>query len=187
MNIKDLKPFELDKLPWWEDNKVYDFLWKIYNKLIYNPAHRLEHHWSYLKVLRHDYDWEAHSIFRILHHKLSRVRVALENGHAIHEEPTLKALNLAIKLAYKLDKDDYSASYNRYEKKWGELETWTTPIPGRTSVFWHSQRKHAIFEKDKTQEREEHLIAMYADEARKQRDRKIFFSILAKYLPSWWD
>lgn len=178
---------ELDDTENWYESKYIYPLYKLYRKLIGRPLERLEHHYSYLKVLNNDYDWESHSIYDFLDHKLQRLEVALDNGLGHHDTPTIKSLNLALKLVDRLKEEDYRDNFKRHEKKWGELITWTEPTDNPHATLWCSRRPNANTDEEKAQESQEFLLAARADEAKKNRDRKLFFSILAKYQPYWWD
>jgi hypothetical protein len=180
LHSKALKDLEL---PWWKNNIVYD----VYHKLIGRPLKRIEHHLGYLKVLKNDYDWEAYSIYNILSYKLQRVEKALQNGNAEQLEVHMKALALAIKLSNKIKEDNYHAAYDRHTKKWGELITWSEPTDNPELFTWKSKRPNANTEEEKQQEIKEFLIACEVDDKRQSRDTKIFFNILAKYIPTWWD
>jgi hypothetical protein len=185
LNTKKLKDFEPS--PWWQETWIYNKLWNVYHKIVYRPIYRLKHYYGWYKVLKNDYSWDSHSIYSILLHKLVTVRKAMLHGYAIQEEQHMRALSLAIKLAEKLNDHEYNKAYLRHERKWGELETWITPIQNSTNFSWHSMRPKAIFEKDLIQEREEQSLVWRADDARKQRDKRKFFNILAKYQGYWWE
>ncbi len=182
MNSKALKEF--DRGNWWTNSTLYD----LYSRHVANPARRIKKLYDWARFLKDDYDFDGQSIFRMLEFKLKRIQKELLNGHAIHEDQDLAALALAIKLAGRLRNDIYEEiGHDRHDRKWGELESWTTPQQDSDMYTWHSRRKNAVFEKDKKAERLE-LRAMYEAVGKKRaRETAWFYGILAKYTRVWWD
>lgn len=143
----------------------------------------------YVNVLRHDHDFDAQSLYRIISYKLTRVKHNLERGDAIQDPVDMKALALAIKLSKRLDEDQYeSLFWDRHEKKWGELKYWFTPVnDGSGHSLWNSTRPNVHTEEDKAQESADMSAAMAAADAMKHREQRWLYSILDKYLSRWWD
>ncbi len=142
----------------------------------------------YVNVLRDDCDWDANSLYKIMEYKLKRVEQALKNGYAEHDVKDLKALRLAIKLAEKLKENRYEDKlYDRHEKKWGGLISWTTEISNENLYQWHSKRPNAITDAEKELERKELMDTLVESQKYYDRDRRIFFDIMQKYMNRWWD
>jgi len=174
---------------WWLESDLRrswrSFSYKFFKRPIFEI--KLLYGW-YVNVFRNDYDFDGHCLYAIVEYKLRRVEKALQNGFAIQEDMDMKALRLAVKLARRLKEDRYDDIFlDRHERKWGELETWLTPIPNTNSSQWHSRRSKAINAEQKEQERAEFIACMRAADAMVRREQKWFYGILNKYLRNWWD
>lgn len=193
MNSKALKDWDDEKKPWWNFAKpAYWFIEKWWWKLVWDHVKYLQKVFAYAKLLRTDYDFDAQCLFRIIHLKLTRVKRSLLNGWAIQEEKDMRALDLAIKLAARLDNDHdyYWRPHTRHDRKWGDLHSWFEPVDPsnpNSSSYWRSSRPNAVTDEQKEQERKEFLDSCYAEEFLRSRDRRLLFAILAKYIPVWWD
>jgi hypothetical protein len=109
---------------------------------------------------KYSYDFDAHSIYSLVQFKLKRVRRELIDGHAIHTDDEIQALDRAIRLCGRLHRDKYdSVYYRQHEKKWGKLQSKTNPIVRNDIQYyeWISWRPNANTEEEKQQELEEHL------------------------------
>jgi len=175
---------------WWLDTTVSDYYYRFTYKFITNPIFQVKrlYQW-YVNVFHNDYDFDGHSLYAIIEFKLKRVEQALYNGHAIQEDKDLKAIKLAIKLAGRLKNDNYDAvMWTRHEKKWGELQSWTTPCEDKKDMFqWHSKFPNVKTPEDEekcNQERRDGYTTAYN---KMRREQKWLYSILDNYLRSWWD
>lgn len=175
---------------WWHESIIcdywYDFSYKFFGKP-YRQIKKLVG-WQ-INVFANDYDFDGHCLFAIIEYKLKRVQKALESGHAYQDPKDMKALRIAIKLAGRLKDDNYDmVAWDRHEKKWGELETWTVPCLNKEDMFeWHSRYPNAVFEEQKKQCRQERQVMLLAADAKMRREQKWFYGILDKYLRVWWD
>ena len=139
-------------------------------------------------VFKYDFDFDGHSLFRIMGYKLLRLETSLENGNSVQCPKDMRALKLAIKLAKKISRYDYGERlYRKHESKWGELRIWSTPIEGSTRSIMHSSRPNANTPEEIEQERKEIIETSILEVKLVERDRKRLYGILDKYLNSWWD
>jgi hypothetical protein len=136
-----------------------------------------------------NWDFDAQTIFPLLEHKLKRILLCLENGHAHQEPKDLKALKLAIKLAKRVSEDYHESKYyDWHEARWGELKTWFTPVEGKKGYSqWNSTRAKIVTEQDKAQEREAHIGMWPKIEKWRRRDERLLFAIIQNYYRNWWD
>jgi hypothetical protein len=194
----DSKPLKEDPEPkkarnkllsWWYCTPIYafwdDWSWKLWGK----PLSHIKKVWGwYWNVFRYDFDFDGHSLFAIIEYKLKRVQRCLEKGVAWQEPKDMKALKIAIKLAGRLKEDNYDmVTYDRHEKKWGPMQTWTTPCQDSDFYTWHSSRPRAVFREQKEEERKDRWAGLLAAEAKCKREEKWLYDILHKYLRKLWD
>jgi hypothetical protein len=189
--LKDFPEKKSSKLYlWWIDSAIGEWYYEFTHKYVTNPIFQIKRLYQWYKnVFRNDYDFDFHCMFAIIEYKLKRIQKCLENGHAIQEDQDMHALALAIKLAGRLKDDKYEErSYDRMDKKWGEMKTWTTPCNDRSGCSeWHSSRPNANTDEEKAQEmayrREQYRLSEY----RKKREERWMYAILQRHGRSWWD
>lgn len=184
MKSKPLKSYKEKQLQRYLVRKIYDVYYKVIG-LFYHLKKLYE--WN-KHVFVNDYDFDGHSLFDIIVFKLKRIEKELINGHAIHEPKELQAIRVIIKLGQRLIDDKYGDRIlDRHDAKWGASEYWTTPNVDSEYFSFHSQRPKAVFEKQKTQERQEYLDALNLCNNIRLRDRRLFFNLLNKHLDSFWN
>jgi len=176
---------KLQAICWWVEG--------LYHKAIGRHIYFLMKVYAYAKVLRNDFDFDAHSLYPLLHLKLTRIEVSLKTGYAVHEKDELQALRICIKLLNRLNNDDhYHRHFERHEAKWGELKSEWPPADidknGKVlNYLWVTSRPNANTPELIKQEREESRARWMLAEQVKQRDKKIVFTLISKYLERWWD
>ncbi len=200
--VKAINLGEDKKESWWTNYdrpwvKLWYWLEEVWWTIVGKHINYLTKVFSYAKVLRRDYDFDAHSLYPLLSLKLKRIEKALLKGCSIHEKKDMQALRICIKLCDRLDDDEtYDKWRIRHDKKWGELESTTVPVDvmGNTvsekdaNYFrWDSWRARANTPELKEQERQEMRAGFILEEKIKLRERKWFFNILAEKIPYWWD
>lgn len=163
-----------------------------YYSYIRRPVRRLRHMLAFALFARNDYDFDSCYLINLIVFKLKRMQRALTvDAHCIHDDNTLKALRLAVRIGERLSADNYNYAHDAHDRKWGELHMELDPLPGeqddkhRGSVarFWRDKTTPET----KEQERTEFLAAYDADEKARERDARWFFKIIAKYYRNWWD
>lgn len=149
---------------------------------------KLKYFLSWLPVIWRDPYYDYWGIYHLLEHKLKRLEHAMTNGHSLYDRNQLKAIRLAIKLCGRLKNDDYSAAFDRHDKKWGEMISWFEPSKEHAGYqTWHSKRPKAITMEDKIEERNDFRAACDSEHMKRERDQKNFFAIMNKYIQGWWD
>lgn len=175
---------------WWVETPVADWYYDFVHKYIKNPIFQVKrlYQW-YMNVFRYDYDFDGHCLFAIIEYKLKRLEKCLINGHAVQEPKDMKAIKLAIKLSGRLKDDKYEEiSWNRIERKWGELKTWTTPCENKKGYSqWHSKYERVNTKEDEDLCRLDRLYQWDKAFTKMKRDEKNLYSILHKYLRNLWD
>lgn len=173
---------------WWIMSPLSEYYYNIID-FIQKPFITLKklYDWQ-VNVFKNDFDFDGSSLFGIIEYKLKRLEKCLIDGCAVQDSKDLKALKLAIKLANRLNEDNYDNRFHRkHNQKWGELIMWSAPIEGSPSVRVTMTRPKAQTDKQKAKEQKEHLSHIEFCESIRKREERWLYSILAKYLRVWWD
>lgn len=187
--LKDFSDEKTGKLyDWWVESVLRDWYYDI-QAFFRRPYLRIKKLYEWNKhVFAHDYDFDGHCLFAIIEYKLRRVLPELENGHAIQEDQEINALKLAIKLASRLKEDEYERiAWDRHEKIWGDLITWTTPYGNDGMSQWHFRFEKVNTDEEKERCNKDRNALRELAYKRMVREEKWLYAILAKYLRRWWD
>ena len=195
-NLLEKISSKIDEFRWedgWLNDKVDDLLTFLKDIFYYNPRgfiRNLKRSIDYVKLGWNNYDWDGGYLYEVIQFKLKRMLPELENGHAIpNQYNELKALKLAIKLGDKLlnSWDSYKQFSDLHNKKWGEVNISFEKVEGSKCSRILSNRPNANTEEEKEKENKELREAWKKDRNREDRDRKIYFGILEKYIDFMWD
>jgi hypothetical protein len=170
--------------PWIEP--IVDFYYDIRARIEW-----IKRSYDYAKFGWQAWDFDALTIERYLLFKLKRVEHCLINGNCdltVEMGPKkMKAIKLTIKLLERLNKD-YHRFGDMHDAKWGEMETWFEPTErGDGSSYWRSKRPKANTPELEEQERKEFREAYMADGREEERDRRLVYALINKYIRYWWD
>lgn len=148
--------------------------------------------WAYARFAWKNYDFDGAYLIHLMTFKLKRIQRSLQNGWTMQDEKYMQALRLAIRLGDKLENYEYYWFMNRHNKKWGEPDMQFEDCDDEASnkkglKRMEMYRKNVVDAATKEQERQEFLAASDADEAIKDRDSRLFFRLIEKYYPGWWD
>ena len=167
----------------WLPSKVYYFCRKY--------SQRIKRSWAYAKFGWENYDFDGDYLTELMTFKLKRMQKALQNGWSIQNEEYMQALRLAIRLGERLKRYGYHWFMDRHNAKWGEPDMLFTDSDdeynGEKLRKMEIQRAKVVDEETAEQERREFRIAYEADDNTKLRDARLFFRIVEKYYPGWWD
>lgn len=193
--LKDQEEKEHSKLYlWWIESPLSDRYYKL-QYAIMKPFREIKKLWQwYRNVFRYDYDFDGHCLYRIIRYKLERIKPELINGNALHEDRDLQALDIAIKLAKRLQEDHYDMrAWDRHEKKWGKFH-WefekiegTESKPGGPYSRMESYWENVKTEEDKLKCNQERSDAMTLAYNIMKREERWLFAILQNHLRRWWD
>lgn len=175
---------------WWIETTVSEYYYRFVHKFITDPIYQVKRlvQW-YWNVFRFDYDFDGHCLYAIIEYKLKRVDHSLYSGNSVHEDKDLKALKLAIKLAGRLKDDNYDmVAWERLQKKWGKLQSWTTPCEDKKDMLqWHSKFSNVKTPEDEEACNKERRYGYTVAYNKMLREQRWFYSLLNKHLRSWWD
>lgn len=192
---KAYKEFMLNFDLWFENRILWPY--RYVTKVFWQ---RLGRALVFFKIGWSSRDWDHRYLHELMLFKLKRMKHNFIY-HGDHSEkcnnykPKMKSLNLTIKLLerYCDDFNDYyTKSYDKHNEKWGDLKCSTIPadIDEDGYVRTYSvkiERKNAVTEEEKEQERKEMQEALNKDRIRNQRDVDLIHKIIAKYHSYWWD
>jgi len=140
------------------------------------------------KVVR----WDYSSLLVIMEPWLGRMQdVHEKNKHHTKEcvDHAVKTIKTARILCKRLAEDKYSDSFHEeHDKRWGEMETWTTPTDETKQWFtWNHSRPKAIYPHEKIQENKEYKKwILEHPEYLKKQDIDYLFRIIKKHYRGWW-
>lgn len=196
LKSKALKGFEEDP----PINKLQELWYKFYLSNFYSIItkpyteirrciSRLKKNYLFWKnVLRYDWDFDFHGHFRMLHYKLKTVHDCIIDDYAIQEEKDMHALRLCIKLAKKLDDDEYD------ERTWRKIEAQFGKMGSRFENTVGESGYSRMITNYGGNESEEYIAkvwevkkAMYeVSEKCMHRDERNLYAIMLKYRKAWW-
>lgn len=183
--INDLEEF---RYPWYE--KVWDFFWSNEHFDISYFFHRLNKNYLFWKnVLRYDYNFDAHGAMRMIAYKLECTHKCLVNEKWTEQDPIdMKALRIAIKLAKRLDKEEYDErNYRHAETKFGEHKIDWTDCEGKPGYSTMKSSWGGRSDNEYIQQVHEFKRAGYiVSEKCMERDERNLYAIMLKYRRRWW-
>lgn len=144
-------------------------------------------YWAW--ALRHNYDWDSHFALEVLVLKLRRmehyfVREGYHDPACSNWKPKMKSLRLALKLGDRLLKSEYGQHIEAFERSHGTIGHRFERVPDTS----YSTMRMTVGGIDATEAQMKAWHAAWAaDERREERDRHLFYKIVAKYSPYWWD
>lgn len=157
--------------------KVRYFLPDLYSIL----RERIGRSLAYAKFGYLNYDFDGQYVYSLISFKLKRVKKCLENGHAIHEECYMKALDEAIKICDRLYSDTHEdVQMELLSQKWGEPEFVFTPK-------FESKRKNRVTKEDENLYMLDLVAAYDKGEENRKKDVERLAEIFKTSLPGWWD
>jgi hypothetical protein len=153
---------------------------------------RISRCWAYARFAWKNYDFDGEYLVQLMTFKLKRIQRSLQSGCSIQDKKYMQALRLAVRLGDKLKNYDYHWFMDCHNKKWGEPDVEFEDCDDETSnkaglKRMEMRRVHVVDEATKEQERREFMVAYEADDAIQDRDSRLFFRLIEKYYPGWWD
>lgn len=167
---------------------IYWPLQSFYNRY----TERIGRSYAFARIGWLNYDFDASTIWDLLQFKLKRIRITLQNGHAIQYKEDMAALDEAIAITGRLYKEEYMDGYYRaHDKKWGKIRS--KHIPNRNekgeivTYTWLTSRRKANTPSKKKRESQE--LRRYYDLSEKDRvaDLERYFEIIRTHSQKWWD
>lgn len=145
--------------------------------------------WTWRKIIWNDRQWDYAFFYDILYKKLEVMEEYFsteENCWSVNHlkyAEDIKKTRLALK---RLIDDDYSP-YREMDKKWGEIEMWTTPTDREDLVECNIRRVKECNLADMEKCGKDTIKTVHAEEALRKQDLEYVFSRLSKHIRSWWD
>ncbi len=161
-----------------------DFIWSVYNSFL-SKKEQLGRMIFWSKAMRKSYDFDAGTIYEMLHHKLDRLYNCFKNeGHCVWNSDTsnnpMRKLNEARSLAKRLSEDKYTIrAFSEAEEKFGYKFRFDKSDEGSLvkGGFTNNPKRAELFYKGRDK--------VY----RKQREyeKKRLFYLLENYIDQLWD
>ncbi len=165
-------------------NKIKYFFQDIlhYVKFFFWRIHRV---FLFARMGRNDRDWDYVFLYELIEFKLK-----LMSHHFTECEPYIgkdkRKLDLAVNLIERINHKDYSDNYNKYKKKWGELDWYFIPSPNKGYSRMMDRREDRMTPEQIKKMHTDLMVASKADDALKQQDIEMFFDICKKHSQRWW-
>lgn len=188
-----LDKFDHDECPWCAPKRLLKRVWwkleRLYRRLIGRKLHFLAKVLAYSKILYSDFDFDSCYLYPLMALKMKRLLKTMEEGHLEQDSTDLKALKLCIKLCERIreDGDYYDRPMRRHDRKWGKSVITWRKVGKKGSSMMNSRRKNAKTTRQKNRERKEFMASYRASDFLRDRDRRILFNVMAKYMPNWWE
>lgn len=174
---------------------------KIYDIFIFEPIwfvkktyRAIKRFIDYGKVGWNSYEWDHSYLLKLLKFKLVRMKYALENGHSECDKHTTQSLRACVKLLDRLIEDKYNYWSEKNYKKWGRPEfdfvkMTDHPFSDEFGPLHEmvDRRHRDMSEEEILKERDDFMLAIEKDDAHRERDARLLFSIMSKYYTYWWD
>ena len=170
----------------WE--KITEVWWD-YTRPIRTFWYGIENLWSWKGVIWNDRQWDNGYFYDILYKKLTLMEEyymdadSCWSANHLKYAEDIKKTRLALK---RLIDDDYSP-YKEMDKKWGEIEMWTTPTNREDLVECNIKREKECNLEDMEKCSKDTIKTVRAEEALKTQDLEYVFSMLRKHIRTWWD
>ncbi len=166
----------------------FDYIYKPYKEVRYIFRRLRKNYLFWKNVLRYDYDFDFHGHFRMLHYKLKTVHDCIIDDYAWQSPKDMKAFRICIKLAKRLDEDNYDdRPWRKIETKYGKSGYRFEPMnDGSDCSRWISNYGGDESEETMHKVNEERLPMIIVAEKCSKRDERNLYAIMFKYRQSWW-
>ena len=176
------------KYKWYEIRyQLLDIFLYSWLKPLYSFKEQVERFFYWGWKLRHNYDFDAQTVYELLYLKLDRIYNCMKEYSHLEWNSTpdsnlMRKLAEARGLAKRLHDYDYNHSAFLEADAKFEYKVWSEPIEGSSNFIlqsnWMYKEKEA---KLYLKARKKHYAKML------EIDKKRFYYLLDKYLEHWWD
>lgn len=143
-------------------------------------------------LLDHD-DFDSGNLLKLIQYQLNRIKKHIIEHNIIEDkeikkisneiDECLKPLSLLIQEEGSLCKQEWE----KYDKKWGELEFWKKDIKDNNElVEIKFERSKVRTDKDRARSNKEALELYKLEQRREQLLEKQFMKLFLKYYKNWW-
>ena len=138
--------------------------------------------------MRYSYDFDAHTVNRMIYLKLNRVYTCMrDDSHLLwnssESNTRMRQLKETVELFKRASEDDYSMrAFDETEEKFGKLKTWTEPVEGKPGLSWYKSKwpndkqARVFYEK---------RIKHWANVEKQNSER--MWHLLSSNINNWWD
>lgn len=191
MEIKGMKPLKESFI-----SKFLDFGYNKYTDFVIVPYETLCRFCYWGWKLRKNYSYNCnYSIYYILHLKFKGlIDYSRKYTHLCwnknENSKLFRRLKIACYLSKRLYLADYNVNINKHDKKWNinwdnEFLFKSERKNNVSTLQWRSNQ--GLTKKQLNQKSKEFDIASDLDDLQKKNEKEYLFSIMSKYMSSWWD
>lgn len=162
--------------------------------LYYNIIYGIQNLFVYFSVIWKTREWDFEFIYELIQFKLKRVRKHLEEHNLFENvDKTCQQIRICENLIQRLLDNDYNKFlHKKHEEKFGKFNFESIFYKkGKTDDedLYELKSKYSKCKNDNEvdlADEEKHKIYML-DGLAYEKDRKLLFKILEKYIEGWWD
>jgi hypothetical protein len=141
-------------------------------------------------IIWNDYDFDHNYLTIIIKHKLKAMEAfeRSDNAWAMRAPEIADQIKTVRLLLERIEKDEYHEMvFRHHDKKWGELDMWTTPCD-RKDLVECSITRTKICDRDSYDQENKESKRLYKHvEYMKQQDINYAFELMARNYQGWWD
>lgn len=133
-----------------------------------------------------NYDWDYNYLIKLIRFKLERMHKRLNAEYETDKH--IRSLRVALKLARRLEKEEYTKAHDQHVRRWGEANWWdmrsATPEERSSGIaqIWTPKTVTPELEAN----RASYEKAIRDDDLAQERDQRWLFAIMDKYCKHWW-
>lgn len=154
---------------------------------IRNVCLSVKRSYDYAKFGWSNEDYDHNFLLKHIEFKLKRLQKVISNGHHVPDKSTDQSIRICIKLINKLSFKDYSYFTDIHYAKWGQPEVKFIKQNDSNYSVMEITHENAKTEQERNQQSIEFTEAYKKDDRQRQRDTKLLFNIMSKYIELWWD
>ena len=175
----------------WEDVCFeVEYYWKKVRGFYWDIKGGIRNFWVWRKVIWNDAQFDHSYLYEILKFKLTLMEESFSgpNAWGLNSKNDAKQMRIAIMLLDRILADEYhERAFKEHEKKWGDLEMWTTPCVNK-SYSECSIRRTKVCTPEEIQKENKESLRLYKHERYMQKqDINYLFKHIAKHIERWWD
>lgn len=143
--------------------------------------------YDYAKFGWSNEDYDHNYLLKHIEFKLSRLQHVILTGYHVPDKATNQSIRICVKLLKKLSFKDYHYFVDLHYAKWGQPKLKFIDSDTLGCSTMEIEHENAKTDAEKEMQRQEFSEAYKKDDRQRQRDLRLLFNIMSKYIDMWWD